>query len=211
MRAGVDDALKAIFPLSAEDAELIKRLTPLWIGHMKRGWDFAREHDLAGRGNPFEIEDPRVMAAIEARKIQGKHINETTREDMRGILRDNVETGGSTRDLADAIAGYFKERAIGEGAARAELAARTQTTGIVNDGLMIAAREAGGIKKVWIHGNPKEPRASHLAAQAKYMAAPIDVDEPFEIDGVEMQAPGDADAPIEETANCTCVVGFVPA
>ena len=72
--------------------------------------------------------------------------------------------GDSTADIGDRIAQYYADNCIGEESVRAQTAAMTQTTGLVNDGRMLAARDVGGLKKFWIHGNPKEPRESHLAA-----------------------------------------------
>jgi hypothetical protein len=73
----------------------------------------------------------------------------------------------------------------------------------------MAAREVGGLKKGWLHGGSKEPRPEHLAAQAKYLVNPIGLDEKFEVGGASMDSPGDADAPIEQIANCTCMMTLV--
>jgi hypothetical protein len=88
-------------------------------------------------------------------------------------------------------------------------AARTQTAGIVNEGRMIAAREVGGLKKAWLHGNPAEARDAHMAAQARYAATPIGLDQKFVVNGHECDAPGDPALPVSESANCTCMVKFV--
>ena len=93
-------------------------------------------------------------------------------------------------------------------AARPQTAARTQVAGVVNDGRMAAAESVVGLKKGWLHGGSEHPRPSHLQAQADYLDNPIPLDEDFVVGGIHMSAPGADDAPIEEVANCTCVVVF---
>jgi hypothetical protein len=73
---------------------------------------------------------------------------------------------------------------------------------------MIAAREVGGLKKGWLHGGSKEAREAHLAAQARYLANPLDLDDKFEVNGFECDAPGDSDLPPDEVCNCSCMVTF---
>lgn len=160
--------------------------------------------------NPFTIEDPRIIEALKARRIQASKVNETTLEDLRQVLSDAVEEGLTTTQIGDRFADYYSNQ-IGESAARPMTAARTQVAGVVNDGQMAAARAAGGtLKKIWIHGGSAEPRPAHLAAQGRY-AAGIGLDEKFEINGHLCDAPGDSSLPVGESANCTCMVGFIPA
>jgi hypothetical protein len=79
---------------------------------------------------------------------------------------------------------------------------------------MIAAREVGGLKKAWSHGNPTEPRANHVEMERRY-AGGIPLEAPFVLHGengvFECDAPGDPNLPVEEVANCTCGIEFVRA
>jgi hypothetical protein len=100
---------------------------------------------------------------------------------------------------------------VGDKQARPMTAARTQTTGIVNDGRMLAAREVGGLRKGWLHGAPEEARSAHLDAQARYTKSPIPLEDKFEVNGHKCDAPGSTELPVEEVANCTCTVFFVAA
>jgi hypothetical protein len=204
-----DEMVRKIFP-ATENGELAARLTPLWTEHLRDGFLFFNaETGIEPVANPFEVSDPNVIAALERRTIQGSKVNETTAEDLRGLIGKAMEDGLSTAQLGDAIAEYYGAQAVGETSARPLTAARTQTAGIVNDGRMISARNVGGLKKTWIHGNPKEPRESHLAAARQYQDSPIALDEKFVVEGEEMDAPGDAAASPANTVNCTCMVGFV--
>lgn len=209
-RAGAEDLLRSIFPKGTENQELEKLIQPLIVQNMKDAWEKVTPDVKADpKKNPFEVNDPRIKDAIDRRLIQGTKINDTTEDDLRTILSTGFDEGLSTAQLGDRIAEYYAEH-MGEGKVRPQTAAMTQTTGIINDARMERAKAVGGLRKGWLHGNPNEAREDHLAAEAKYLAEPIPVNEKFVVGGFDMDAPGDANAPIEQTANCTCMVVFVP-
>ena len=200
--------LSRIFPRGDEDMSLRALITPLVSQHLQDGYEFFREQDLPGAGGEdFSVGDPRVMEAIERRVIQAGKVNDTTERDLRELIRDGFAEGDTTAQLGMRIADYYREH-VGEGQARPMTAAATQTTGIINDGRMIAARSVGGLRKGWLHGGSREPRPAHVEAQARYQAEPIGLDEQFEINGLRADAPGDAALPVGEVANCTCMVTF---
>jgi hypothetical protein len=207
------DLLAQVFPRSVEDPALVARLSPLWAEHLADGVKFFAGETGVKVANSLMIgEDPRLQKALAARTIQGLKANATTEEDLRAILSKSFTDGLSTAEMGDKIAEYYAANCIGDDSARAATAAMTQTTGIVNDGRMIAAREAGGLKKFWIHGNPAEPRESHLAAAKQYdETGAIGLDDKFVVDGEEMDAPGDSNASPANVCNCTCSVGFAKA
>lgn len=208
VRANADDMLRQIFPSPVENAELTRRMLGAWTEALTDGWDLANEQ--AGlTDHPFQLDDPNIRKALDRRTVQGTKINDTTADDLRQILADGIDAGENNAQIGDRIAEYYQSQ-IGETAARPQTAARTQMAGIVNDGQMAAARDAGDLKKIWVHGAPADPRESHAAAEREY-AAGIPLDEPFMIEGVPMDAPGDATAPVEQTANCTCMVIFTGA
>lgn len=219
--AGVDDAravredldafVARVFPMSAENDEMVKRLAGVIEAEVQAGWSSINsEAGLAEGANPFTIDDPIVRAGIAGRKVQAAKANDTTAEDLRGILAEAIESGETLTSIGDRIAEYYRT-AIGEGAARPMTAARTQVAGAVNDGRMAAAKAVGGLRKAWLHGGSAEPRSGHLDAQERYMAAPIGMDEKFRVNGFECDAPGDSALPVGEVANCTCMVVFVEA
>ena len=81
---------------------------------------------------------------------------------------------------------------------------------------MIAANEAGGLLKGWLHGGSAEPRPGHVRADQLYMAAPIPLNQKFEFQGGDGELytcdqPGDSSLPASEVCNCSCMVTFVKA
>jgi hypothetical protein len=209
MRAAADDEIKKLFPRRDEDSQLVMRITPVLREHLVDGIKFLGQEIGVQIENSMAIDsDPRLMAALRDRQIQGLQVNDTTEDALRGIIQKNFEAGGTTLELGDAIAGYYKDHCVGAESVRPMTAARTQTAGIVNEGRMLAAEEVGGLKKGWLHGGSKEPRESHMAAQREYLGSPIPLNEKFRVGGYECDAPGSTELPVEEVANCSCMVVF---
>lgn len=207
-RASVAD----VFDIEAENQNLVQRLAGMWREHLMDGWASLNiEVGLAPDANPFAIDDPRVIEALEKRSIQGRRVNSATEEKLREIFREGFEEGLTNAQIGDRVADYYAANCIGEGAVRPKTAARTQVAGIVNDGRMLAARNAGNMRKGWLHGGSAEPRAAHLAAQSAYLNNPIPLDEPFVVNGFPCDAPGSTELPVSEVANCTCMVVFSQA
>ena len=209
-RADGDEYLAAVFPKADENNALVARIMPIVTEHLQRGWDlFASETGTEGTAQPFAVDDPRVAEAIERRRIQGLKVNDTTEEELRKILRTWADEGGTGPQLADSIAQYYKDQAVGADRVRPMTAARTQTAGIVNDGRLAAAQAVGGLLKYWVHGSPDDPRPDHLEAARQYdREHAIALDAAFAVGGEQMQAPGDAGASVGNVANCTCMLAF---
>jgi phage portal protein BeeE len=213
-RSDADDMMRKVFPRHEEDAALVGRLSPIFAEHMKDGWSyFFQETGTDEKANPFEINDPRVMQALEKRKVQGTEVNATTQEDLRKIIGDAFQEGLSTVDMGDKIAEYYNAHCIGEDAARPMTAARTQTSGIINEGRNMAANEVGGLVKHWVLGGSETHRPGHEAAMMKYADAPIPTNEKFEIQGADgntylCDCPGSTELPVGEVANCGCGMAF---
>jgi hypothetical protein len=63
--------------------------------------------------------------------------------------------------------------------------------------------QRGGVKfKVWVSRHDNKVRPTHLAADGQT----VPVDAQFDVGVSTMRWPGDREAPIEETANCRCVM-----
>ncbi|GEM_PF-5452126 len=207
-----EDLLSEIFVRDQEDTALSARLSSIWTNSIQEGIRFFQEVDMEGvedAASEFSIDDPRAASAVERRRIQGLKVNDTTEQDLRQLLRQSIDGGDTVQQLADNIREYYNLHGKAD-KARPQTAARTQVAGAVNDGRMAAALEVGGLLKYWLHGDPQEPRDAHVAAEIQYTSEPIPLEENFIINGVPMMSPGDAQAPIGETANCTCMLAFAP-
>jgi HK97 family phage portal protein len=203
-----DSLVFSAFPRVDEDAALAARLSPVVVDGLRRGWDEFAER--TGVANPFVVEDPAIQAAIERRVIQGKRVNDTTENDLRNIFEQGFEAGSTVAQMADEVATYYRERCEGFDSDRAMNAAQTQTTGIVNDAALIAAEQAGGLRKYWIHAGPgADARPSHIRAAREYGEQnAIALEDRFIVDGEPMLAPGDPNASPANVCRCRCGLGF---
>ena len=207
-----DQAVEHVFPMDEENPALVARFAPLWTEHLQDGWEFFNEEQgLANKDNPFSIDDPRAQAAIESRKFQGTKINDTTEGDLRNIFSDAFSEGWTIDQTEARIAEYYADKGVGADKVRPRAIAETQTTGIVNQGRLTAALNVGGLSKGWLQGSSAMPRVAHSAAQSKYLAKPIGLDEDFSVNGHAAEAPGSPRLPAAEVVHCTCMLTFVAA
>lgn len=215
VREDADAMLGRLMP-GEEDGMLWARIGPVVTEQFKAGWDyFNQETGTDAKANPFQVDNPFIQQAISERQIKCTMVNRTTENDLRKIIAESIEAGQSTAELGDAIAQYYRDN-LGKTAGRPQVAAQVQTSGVVNESRMLAARQVGGLLKTWIHGSPDEAREGHVAAEAKYGETPIPLEEKFEILGGDgniylCDQPGDASLPVGELAGCTCMVGFAKA
>lgn len=211
-RADEDAMASALFPRREEDAALWARIGPTVTETMQAGWNLLSQ-ETGVQVPSFQIDDPNIARAIEARRIQAAKVNDTTEEVLRTIIQQSFADGWSTAEMGDRIAAYFNENCVGEKLARPQVAAMAQTNGIVNESRMMAAKEVGGLRKGWLHGNSDQPRPGHISAQERYLNQPIDIDQPFVLQGAdgqtyECQQPGDSSLPAGEVCGCTCTAVF---
>lgn len=61
------------------------------------------------------------------------------------------------------------------------------------------------MQREWIAAEDLRTRAGHNTADGQLRG----MDEPFDVGGVKLMAPGDPAGPVEETARCRCVLGYV--
>ena len=85
--------------------------------------------------------------------------------------------------------------------------ARTEVMRASNEGAMEGVAEFDiQLKKVWIATNDGRERDSHGVMDG----VSVEMNEPFIVDGEQMEYPGDPDASPENTINCRCAVAFEP-
>ena len=91
---------------------------------------------------------------------------------------------------------------------RADLIARTQATAALHLGLEVAVEQTetvgmGRIVRRWVTASDEKVRSSHatLNGQIKFFNEPF-----ISGNGYQLMRPGDPNAPIQETANCRCML-----
>jgi hypothetical protein len=134
-------------------------------------------------------------------KIVG--VNDTTQKDVRATIADGVEQGKGHYEIGKDVDAKLE----GSWPGRGETISRTEAGSAMNratleDGMAAAP----DLWKKW-SATMVNTRAAHQDADAD---DPVPQDEPFVVDGEELDCPGDESGSPENIINCGCCVLFVP-
>lgn len=182
---------------TAEAADLAAKAKPqLKSTYLRFGAGVVAD---AGVGVDFNLESQAAIKFLDRRAFQfADLVTNTTKERLRGLLQDQLQQGVSQADLVDAIKAEFRfaERY------RATRIARTETQMAANAGIQDGLEQAGFQGKKWLSSRDEEVRESHKQADGDVVA----VDDPFDLDGVMLDFPGDPKGPAGEIINCRCTM-----
>lgn len=147
-----------------------------------------------GLTGSFNVQNPRVQAALLAREQAIKGVNETTRKELLEAFEKLVSReGGTTMDeLRKAAEEVFQNRKN-----NARTIARTEVGSAYSTGRFEQMREAGVKKKRWLSSQDADVRASHRAMNGQT----ADINGVFS-NGLEY--PKEPGGPASEVINCRC-------
>jgi SPP1 gp7 family putative phage head morphogenesis protein len=127
-------------------------------------------------------------------------IDSTTVDTVKSVIADGVENGLTTAQI---VANITERTAQAMAEGRAWVIARTEMHAAANVASVLAAKDTGlELNKVWCAANDDRTREAHAEADGQSVA----MDEPFDVDGEEVDQPGDGDA--GNAINCRCTVIF---
>jgi SPP1 gp7 family putative phage head morphogenesis protein len=134
------------------------------------------------------------------RQAYWQSIQDTTRADLRGIIESGIAEGISGRRMANRIRDGLQDK----GRSRADMIARTETTGALNAGHAAAMEHAaagGGIQgKEWLSIIDDDTRSSHVDANGQVVA----VSAMFNVGASSAPYPGHWSLPAGERVRCRC-------
>lgn len=146
----------------------------------------------------FNVNNPRVTAFMRnfgAERIND--INRTTRDRVRTVLVNGIDSGASIDKIAEDIAHVFD---VAEGS-RSVTIARTEVARASNFGTLEGYRQVDVEEKEWLATMDSAVRDTHEEANGQI----VGIDEEFEVGDATCQFPGDTGDP-EEDINCRCGV-----
>jgi hypothetical protein len=134
-------------------------------------------------------------------KIVG--VNETTQNDIRATIADGVEQGKGHYEIGKDVDAKLEQGWRGRG----ETISRTEAGSAMNRATLEDGQAAApDLWKKW-SATMVNTRDAHQDADAD---DPVPQDEPFVVDGEELDCPGDESGSPENIINCGCCVLFVP-
>src|SRR5262249_10631843 len=123
---------------------------------------------------------------------------------LSAALQASVDNGESVKQLAKRI-----DQLYGESSGYRSLRiARTELTGVINDGTVKTLDKEGFRQKEWSTVVDGRERETHAEADGQV----VGIDDYFKVGGASAFAPGDPNLPPEELINCRCALvgGGVP-
>jgi len=142
-----------------------------------------------------------VLKFVKGRENKIRGVSETVWSQLKTALDTAYTDGASTEDIAQSLRGVFNKLSKSESLR----IANTETSAAYGFARHEAMTAAGIEYKSWLSSHGPHVRPAHAAAEIKYSADPIPVDEPFIVDGEELMFPGDDSGSAGNVINCQCV------
>lgn len=156
--------------------------------------------DDMGLSDPFIPADPNGIAWLQGRKNFIKDAGQEVWEEIRNSLEEGVSAGESYSKLAARV----RENFNGLSKERSMRIAMTEVSIAFESGRHDGMIQAGAEWKEWLHsGLTENARPAHMALDGKI----IPMDEPFDVNGVEMMYPCDPNGTPGEIIRCHCIHG----
>ena len=193
--AGLDQFLKTA-PLEQAYQDLYGRV----------GADFARTSflELSGKSQKAEddwIEFMRNFAVTEA-GARISQVSDVTLRRVRRVLQQGIDEGLGIEEIARRM-----ERSNAVNRVRSRVIARTEIIAASNRGSLLGAESTGlTLNKEWISTPDGREREAHAQANGSIVAS----NEPFIVDGEELQYPGDPRGSAANVIQCRCTIAHIP-
>lgn len=176
----------------------------------EEGFDLFAEQQ--GVGLDFEVVREQAVAYAETQAAEYvKGALDTTKEAVRGVIKEGLDSGANVDDMAkDILELYDGWKSKGN---RAEMAARTETAGAVNAGQYDHAvafddeDDEVSTTKTWLPTQDDRTRLHHRASAIR-PSQTISVTNDFEVDGFPMARPLDSRGEAGNVINCRCTLTF---
>jgi len=127
----------------------------------------------------------------------------------RRLIMDAILEGEQAGEGIEAIGKRIREKTSGTiGRARSLLIARTEThaaSTAADDEMVRALGLDEQLLREWVSAEDERTRQAHRAPTDGQIRK---MDEPFDVDGVKMDRPGDPSAPPRLVINCRCVLAY---
>lgn len=157
----------------------------------------------AAAGVSFELNNPRVQAAIKGRATRlAEYVTRESAKQISSIVQLGSEAGLGLQEIAALVdEGVFASQAP----VRALRIARTETVGALNEGELVAAQELDLFEeKEWLSQGDERVRDSHTVLDGTRVPLAQEY-------APNLNFPGDPRAEPSETINCRCTQLFYSA
>ncbi|MFC8882977.1 ADP-ribosyltransferase [Streptomyces cinereoruber] len=168
------------------------------------GWD-----DLPARYDDGTLPEP-MRRYVETTEHLLRAVGDRLADVARAELAAGIAAGEDVDQLRDRLHAEFTRQGTQLGPGREQRIAQTEASRAWNTATLEAARAATGpdrpIVKQWVTRHDSRVRTAHSRVDGQLRP----LDEPFTVEGVAMQTPGDPTAPAGLVINCRCRLAVAP-
>jgi HK97 family phage portal protein len=163
---------------------------------LKQLKSYARPYEMKAGSSLLEDNTQKYLTTMAGTKIVG--ISDGTREKVRNQLSEGVKNKETIPQLANRIDGLYLDQIIPN---RSTVIARTETHAANAFAAWQAGKASGmTLDKVWLSMHDAKTRPAHVEADEQQ----VGIDEPFIVDGDELDYPGDSSGSAENVIQCRC-------
>ena len=150
-----------------------------------------------GLDDPWVSPPTQVKEFLATRDNRLRDVPQEVFDTIKSQLTEGIDKGESISELSSRVRSSFNE--IGSG--RGKTIAMTETSAAYGTARHAAMKSAGVPSKQWLTSHNDNVRPAHAEAEGQIRA----VDEPFNVDGEELDFPGDPEGSPGNVINCHCV------
>jgi hypothetical protein len=197
-KAGAAEHL--LFDLSKFSEKLLDAIE----GQEKSGLQVAGAQLLGelGRDDVFKMPPAQVLEYLQGRQNKLSNVPQEMFDRLKASLEEGLKAGDTQDQLSGRVKKLFND--INDGQART--ISLTETGACYGAGRHAAMKQAGVQFKAWLTSGLPNIRPAHLQAGLDYPSdRGIPIDEPFIVDGEELDHPGDEEGSAGNVINCHCI------
>jgi hypothetical protein len=173
--------------------DLARTMLPFIFAGFKKGISLAAE-----KLSEDDMFTEAVQSALRQRTFEhATLVLNTTKDALDDILTKALNEGTGVQELARNINNYFSVHSR----TRSLRIARTELTGVINNGIHQTLRKEGHQAKMWSTVTDGNEREDHAAADGQI----VPIDALFQVGGESCMSPGDDMLSPGQSCNCRCV------
>jgi SPP1 gp7 family putative phage head morphogenesis protein len=153
--------------------------------------------DELGKDDPWRMAEPEVLEFLDSRQNKMSGVPDEVHKTIMDALSDGIDAGESI----DTLQARIRTTCNGLSRSTAQRIAMTETAAAYGTARQAAMEDAGVSRKRWLTSGNDNVRPAHEAANGQE----VGIDEPFVVDGEELDHPGDEHGSPANVINCHCI------
>lgn len=197
----VRSLVDVIFNATQFGQDLRKQLDPVTQTVLQKAGDELMD-EIGQPDDPWKMAPAEVKTFLAQRNKLLARVGETVQGQLNTALQAGVDQGETTDQLAGRVKAVFNSLTNAE----ARRIAMTETSAAYGFSRHHAMKDAGIEYKAWLTSGGGNVRDAHAQAGEDYPPSkPVEISEPFIVDGEELMYPGDESGSPGNVINCHCI------